>query len=83
MNHRRSETTIISEILRAALKEPGITKVMYSANLNHGAAEEYLDQLLKKGLIEIIAELPRRKYRTTLRGKQVLIHLEEVAQLLQ
>jgi predicted transcriptional regulator len=83
MKHRRSETDIVAEILRATLKEPGITKVMYSTNLNHVTAEDYLDQLQKKGLIEIIAQLPRKRYRTTLRGKQVLDHLEEVSQLLQ
>jgi hypothetical protein len=34
-------------------------------------------------LIEIIAQFPRKRYRTTLRGRKVLGHLEEVSQLLQ
>ena len=83
MSHRRSETDIVTEILRATLNEPGITKVMYSTNLNHVTAEDYLGQLQKKGLIEIIAQFPRKRYRTTLLGKQLLGHLEEVSQLLQ
>lgn len=83
MNRRRSETVIIAEILRVALEKPGITRVMYSANLNHRAADNYLNQLQEKGLIEIADDPLRKRFQTTREGKVVLERLEETLQLLQ
>ena len=83
MNNRRSETVILAEILRVALEKSGITRVMYSANLNHRAAGKYLNELQKKGLIETVDQSLRKKYQTTPRGKEVLDRLEETMQLLQ
>jgi predicted transcriptional regulator len=83
MDHRRSETAILAEILRYALEKPGITKVMYCANLNHRAAGKYLNELQEKGLIEIVDQSPRKKFQTTPRGKVVLGRLEEALQLIE
>jgi len=83
MNHRRSETDILAEILRVTLEKPGITRVMYSVNLNHRAADKYLNDLQKKGLVEIVDRSLRKRFQTTPRGKEVLDHLEEAMQLLQ
>ena len=83
MECRRSEIAIIAEILRVALDKPGITKVMYSVNLNHRAACRYLDQLQKKGLIETTDHSLRKQFQTTPIGKEVLDRLEETVQLLR
>jgi predicted transcriptional regulator len=60
-----------------------IVILMYSANLNHRAADKYLNELHEKGLIEIVDRSLRKKFQTTPRGKQVLDRLEEALQLLQ
>ena len=83
MNNRRSETVILAEILRVVLEKPGITRVMYSANLNHRAADKYLSELQKKGLIETVGQSLRRKFQTTPKGKEALDRLEDALQLLQ
>lgn len=83
MDYRRNEMAIVAEILRVALDGPGITKVMYSVNLNHRAASRYLNQLQKKGLIETTNQCPRKQFHTTPMGKEILDRLEETVQFLQ
>jgi predicted transcriptional regulator len=83
MNNRRSEAIILAEVLRVALEKPGITRVMYSANLNHRAADKYLSELQKKGLIETVGQSLRRKFQTTPKGQEALHRLEDALQLLQ
>jgi predicted transcriptional regulator len=83
MNNRRSEAVILAEILRLALEKPGITRVMYGANLNHRAAGKYLNELQKKGLIETVGQSLQRKFQTTPKGKEVLDRLEDALHLLQ
>jgi predicted transcriptional regulator len=83
MNNRRSEAVILAEVLRVALEKPGITRVMYSANLNHRAAEKYLSELQKKGFIETVGQSLRRKFQATPKGKEALRRLEDALQLLQ
>ena len=56
---------------------------MYTVNLNHRAAEKYLSELQKKGLIETVGQSLQRKFQTTPKGKEVLDRLEDALHLLQ
>jgi len=83
MENRRSEVVILTEILRASLEKPGITRIMYTVNLNHRAADKFLNDLQKKGLIVTVGQPLQRKFQTTSKGKEVLDRLEDALQLLR
>ena len=82
---RRSKLEMYVDILsvlayRGPLK---LTHVMYKANVNCSVLKEYLDYLLKQGLVE---ERPIRKqrivYAVTQRGITVLKYFKELKQVL-
>jgi predicted transcriptional regulator len=60
-----------------------LTHVMYKANFNCGILKEYLDFLLKKGLVEgKIVGKRRVVYAATQRGVTVLKYFRELEQAL-
>lgn len=70
MNPRRSKYEIVSEILKISNVPEGanITKIVYSANLNFKNAQQIISELLKNGLLEIVDETGKTRYRTTKKG---------------
>ena len=63
MSQRRTRIDIINDILLAIRKNGKLrpTHVMYKANLSHSSLNEYLGELMQKGLVEELIE-KRSKY---------------------
>ncbi len=82
---RRSKLEMYVDILsvlahRGPLK---LTHVMYKANVNCSVLKEYLDYLLKQGLVEERALRKQRTvYAVTQRGITVLKYFKELKQVL-
>ena len=82
---RRSKLEMYVDILSVlARKGPlKLTHVMYKANVNCGVLKEYLDFLLKQGLVEErTAGKQRAVYAVTQRGITVLKYFKELKQVL-
>ncbi len=82
---RRSKLEMYIDILTVlAQKGPlKLTHIMYKANVNCSVLKEYLDFLLKQGLIEECTIRKERViYLITQRGKIVLNYFKEVTQVL-
>ena len=82
---RRSKLEMYVDILKV-LSQRGplkLTHVMYKANFNCGTLKEYLDFLLKQGLVgEKIVGKRRVVYAITPRGVTVLKYFRELRQAL-
>ena len=82
---RRSKLEMYVDILKV-LSQRGplkLTHVMYKANVNCGTLKEYLDFLLKQGLVEErIVGKRRVVYAATQRGVTVLKFFRELEQAL-
>ena len=82
---RRSKLEMYVDILRV-LAQRGplkLTHVMYKANVNCSVLKEYLDFLIKHGLVEErIVGKKRLVYALTQRGRIVLKHFRELKQVL-
>ncbi len=82
---RRSKLEMYVGILQAlALKgNLKLTHIMYKANVNCSVLKEYLDFLMKQGLVEERALGKQRVvYAITPRGINVLKHFKELRQVL-
>ena len=81
----RSRFDIIALILRGAVEGSAKTRLMYLAYVSYNQLDEYLDFLMKTGLL---AETPthqaksKRLYTTTEKGLRFLLKYEELAALL-
>jgi predicted transcriptional regulator len=82
---RRSKLEMYIDILTVlAHKGPlKLTHIMYKANVNCSVLKEYLDFLLKQGLVEERAVKKQRiVYAVTQRGITVLKYFKELKQVL-
>jgi len=82
---RRSKLEMYVDILSVlARKGPlKLTHVMYKANVNCSVLKEYLDFLLKQGLVEErTIKKQRTVYTVTQRGITVLKYFKELKQVL-
>ena len=78
MRPRRTKDQIVSRILSICEGEgAGKTRIVYASNLNFQKTKEYLDLLIKNGLIESEHE-DAALYRTTPRGIELLKHLKAI-----
>jgi predicted transcriptional regulator len=71
----RNRTEIVRDILLVARKGALKTHVMYRSNLSYAVITQYLDYLMKEGLIEVVLAdhgLTTRLYRTTSKGVEYL-----------
>jgi predicted transcriptional regulator len=68
----RSRTQIIIEILQVAAKDANKTRIMYGANMSFVQMNEYLPQLIDKGLLEYNEK--EKLYKTTAAGLEALSH---------
>ena len=81
MHSRRSSIEIIADILR--LGETGKTDILYSCDLSYHQLQKYLDFLIAHGFLELDGHNnPRKHYKPTADGKQLLSHIDEVRLLL-
>jgi predicted transcriptional regulator len=82
---RRSKLEMYIDILRV-LAQRGplkLTHVMYKANVNCSVLKEYLDFLIKQGLVEERTVGKKRVvYAVTQRGRIVIKHFRELKQVL-
>ena len=77
-------TTIIAELLGAALKPANKTKVMYNAALSFSQVNHYLTCTIECELLKEVEDNLRLKlYRTTEKGKRFLEVYERITHLLQ
>ena len=82
---RRSKLEMYLDILKAlAQKGPlKLTHIMYKANVNCSVLKEYLDFLIKQGLVEERTVGKRRVvYAITQRGIMVLKYFKELKEVL-
>jgi predicted transcriptional regulator len=82
---RRSKLEMYVDILKVlANRGPlKLTHVMYKANVNCSVLKEYLDFLIKQGLVEERTVGKRRAvYAVTQRGLMVLRYFKELKQVL-
>ncbi len=83
---KRSKENIYENILKFCEKPSGITRIVYSCNLNFRAANIHIEELFAAGLIE---ELPRNQenrrgiYQTSEKGIQALEHIKGFRDLLK
>jgi len=71
MNKYRSRLEIIRDILTIAVEEGGTkkTRIMYGANLSYRLVTQYLDIVIKAGLLKYDG---KSTYTITCRGKEFL-----------
>ncbi|MFB3764167.1 MAG: winged helix-turn-helix domain-containing protein [Methanotrichaceae archaeon] len=82
MSSKRSPNIVTAQILEICTDSANKTRVIYQANLNSITGTQYLDNLTKNGLIEVIPAGSRLVYKTTPKGKELLEKLEEFACLM-
>ena len=81
MNSRRSNIEIIGDILR--LGKTGKTGILYSCDLSYYQLQKYLSFLMAHGFLELYErDNPRKRYRPTHSGEQLLNHIDTVRALL-
>lgn len=68
---RRNQNAVAVQILKVCKEGASKTRVIYKANLNSATGKEYLNNLTKDGLIEVIPDGSRFIYRTTSKGKEL------------
>lgn len=79
----RTAPQIMVAILHTCQPCAGITKIVYSNNLNFEIAKKYLDKMIIKGYLskEIIKD--RTWYRTTDVGIDMILKLVDVVQVIE
>ena len=85
MRIRRSRLEMHIDILRALARRGPLklTHIMYKANVNCSVLKEYLDFLMKQGLVEEQRMGKKREvYAITQRGLTVLKHFRELRTVL-
>ncbi|MEM4703453.1 MAG: winged helix-turn-helix domain-containing protein [Candidatus Bathyarchaeia archaeon] len=80
---RRDKLFIIAEILEIAKEGTLKTQVMYRANLSFAQLNDYLDFMLKIGLLEKTETNGKEVYRATEKGLNFLQRYHEINQLLR
>ena len=78
MSSKRNPNLVTAQILEICADGAGKTRVVYQANLNSVTGKEYLDNLMKKGLIEAIPDGSRLIYKTTPKGRELQEKLGQV-----
>ncbi len=83
MSNRRYPNVVTAQILEICRDGAYKTRVVYQANLNSVVGAHYLDNLMKKGLIEAIPDGSRFIYRTTPKGRQIQERLGEFGSVME
>jgi len=80
---RRDRLYIIAEILAIAKDGSLKTQIMYRANLSFAQLNEYLNFLLKMGLLKRNTQNRKTLYKITSKGVKYLENYEEISNLLR
>jgi predicted transcriptional regulator len=79
----RHKDEIMRDILYIAQGGAGITKIMFHAYLTHNQSREYIEILIKKGLLELdVDSCSLKHYCTTSKGVEYLSMMERMSDLL-
>ena len=71
MPSKRNPNVVTAQILEICTDGAGKTRIIYQANLNSATGTQYLDNLMKNGLIEAIPDGSRFVYKTTPKGREL------------
>lgn len=83
MGAKRFKDQILAQILKTCEQEgKSKTQVVYGSGLNFKTIVPYLSTLKNNGLIEIIPGEEYPLYIITLKGKEALIHLRALEELI-
>jgi predicted transcriptional regulator len=78
---RRGKLEIIADILMSLQNKGGTIKpthLLYKSNLSHAKLKEYVDVLLKKGMIEEKAIKGKKMYILKEQGHKFLLEFERI-----
>lgn len=77
----RGKIEIIGDILGVCLDgNAKRTHIMYKGNLSHDMLKTYTDELVAKGLVELVGD--KVQFKTTEKGKEFLDHYGKIRELL-
>jgi predicted transcriptional regulator len=77
----RGKIEIIGDILGVCLAgNAKRTHIMYRGNLSHDMLKSYTDELVNKGLVELVGD--KGHFKTTEKGKEFLSHYGKIRELL-
>ena len=68
MSRRRSPNMVTTQILKVCKDGASKNRIIYQANLNSIIGNRYLDNLIRKGVVEAIIDGSRTIYKTTSKG---------------
>lgn len=71
MVSKRNPNVVTAQILEICTEGASKMRVVYNANLNSVIGTQYLDNMIKSGLIEVIPDGARFIYRTTSKGLEM------------
>lgn len=83
MAGKRNLNIVTAQILEICIEGANKTRVVYQANLNSAKGAQYLDNLTKSGLVEVIPDGARFIYRTTSKGKELQEKLEQFKSMME
>lgn len=74
MAKKRNKLEMIKDILEVLQKnrQVKITHLIYKANLSSNSIKPYIDDLMKKNLIEQTTEEDKKLYKITIKGNEFL-----------
>lgn len=78
---RRGKLEIINDMLRSIQNKGGKIKpthLLYKSNLSHSKMKEYLDELMKKGMIKEETEKEKKMFLITDKGHKFLLEFERI-----
>ena len=81
MEGKRSKNDIISDMISVIIERGGKIKpthLMYKANLSHNQMKLYLDELIKKGIIEKELISWKSKIAVTKKGRNFFIKYKQM-----
>lgn len=70
-NSKRTELTLMMEILQNTVLPVKKTNLLYNTRINFRQLEKYLDLLMTKGLLEFVSN-PFKGYKITQKGAQFM-----------
>ena len=81
---RRDRIEIVAEILRLAQNDVKKTRIMYRGNLSYAAVNEYLEFMLKRGLLDKFEKEKTGShdlYRCAKKGQIFLEHYNQINEM--
>lgn len=78
----RSRVEILYDVVSAAKSPAKKTHLMYRGNLSYVQLEQYLDFILRNGLLEGVASDEGKYYRITVKGVEFLRLFEDMQRML-